>query len=104
MVHLLGLIWLLSGPAGASAQAAPPPRTSPECITARTEARYRNYGYDHLVHLANGCARAAQCAVSTNVNPKAQHVTLAAGEKKTVLTFRGSPARVFKAKVECQLK
>lgn len=75
--------------------------SSLDCVTHRTEARYSGYGYDHFVHLENGCAKKARCVVSTNVNPEKQTVMLDAGAKQTVATFRGSPAREFQATVEC---
>jgi hypothetical protein len=75
----------------------------PACIRVSSEARYRNYAYDHIVTIANGCDRAASCEVSTDVNPDVIHVRLAAGGATEVLTFRGSPATVFTARVRCKL-
>jgi hypothetical protein len=72
------------------------------CVKVTTQSRYVS-GYDHLVHLDNQCDESATCEVSTNVNPKVQTVTVAAGKKATVLTFRGSPAYEFEAQVECKL-
>lgn len=72
------------------------------CVKVTTQSRYVS-GYDHLVHLDNQCDESATCEVSTNVNPKVQTVTVAAGKKGTVLTFRGSPSYEFEAKVECKL-
>ena len=75
----------------------------PACIRVSSEARYRNYGYDHLVTIQNGCDRAASCEVSTDVNPDVIHVRVGAGEALEVVTFRGSPAYVFTARVRCKL-
>ena len=72
------------------------------CVTVRTEARYRGYGYDHLVHLSNGCESAAVCTVATDVNPEPQTVSVPPRSTETVLTFMASPARTFSAKVECR--
>lgn len=77
--------------------------TAAECVKHSTEARYVS-GYDHLVHLKNECSRRASCEVSTDVNSEIQKVTLAPGKTTTVLTFRGSPASSFQAKVECKLE
>jgi hypothetical protein len=77
---------------------------TPECIRWTAEARYRPYGYDHVVHIENGCHRAASCTVSTNVNPSRQRVTVGAGGHAEVVTFVGSPARSFEARVECELE
>ncbi len=76
---------------------------TPKCIDTWTEAIYRNYGYDHIVHVRNRCERAAACDVSTDVNPEVQHVTVPPAHETAVQTFRGSPARVFVARVNCEL-
>lgn len=75
----------------------------PECIGVWGEARYRNYGYDHIVHVANRCAAPALCDVSTDLNPTVQHVSIPPNEEVEVLTFRGSPSRDFVVKAECRL-
>jgi hypothetical protein len=72
------------------------------CVELRPEVIYRNNGYDHIVHLRNRCDKAAVCSVATNVNPTPVEVTLAAGQKVAVLTFRGSPAREFTPNVTCR--
>lgn len=71
-----------------------------ECVSHTEQARYVA-GYDHLVHVKNGCTKSVACEVSTNVNPKKQTVTVSSGKTETVLTFRGSPASEFKAVVKC---
>jgi hypothetical protein len=73
------------------------------CVTWKTEAKFSGFAYNHLVHFHNRCAHAVSCAVKTDINPKTETVSLAKGEKKTVLTFRGSPARKFKAEVKCKM-
>lgn len=77
-------------------------QTAAACVSHTTEARHI-MGYDHLVHIKNACESEATCKVSTDVNPQIQLVTVAPGQTKSVLTFRGSPAREFKATVECRL-
>lgn len=79
------------------------PRAAPaaDCVTVRAEARYRNYGYDHLVHLKSTCPEATICEVSTDVQPKVHRVTLAPGASATVITMVGSPARAFTPRVSC---
>ena len=90
---------------GAVARAADgeegPPNPA-KCVKVRTEARYAAYGYDHVVELENTCDKAMTCDVSTDVNPTPASVDLAAGETKSVLTYRGSPASEFKAQVDCK--
>jgi hypothetical protein len=75
---------------------------SPVCVTHRLEPRFMGFGFDHFVRLDNGCDKRMQCEVTTNLNPDPQTVKLEPFEKKPVLTFRGSPAMVFKADVHCE--
>lgn len=70
------------------------------CVEHTTQARFV-MGYDHLIHLTNKCEVTSECIVFTDVNPDKQTVRLAPQEKKTLLTYRGSPASEFKATVEC---
>ena len=76
----------------------------PACVKWTTEVRYRPYGYDHLVHITNGCDKPARCRVTTNVNPEASQVRVVPKETATVVTFQGSPAREFTADVQCVLE
>lgn len=76
---------------------------TPACVKWHTEVRYANYGYDHWVVIHNGCQRDAACAVTTDVNPRAIHVGVPVDGTREVLTFRGSPARQFTARVRCRL-
>lgn len=73
-----------------------------KCVKVRTSARYVAYGYDHVVELENTCNKAMSCDVSTDANPTPATVELAIGETKSVLTYRGSPASEFTAKVDCK--
>jgi len=75
----------------------------PACISVATEARYVPYGYNHIVLLKNGCSKAATCSVSTDVNPQAMSVDVAARTSVEVLTFTASPAQTFQARVTCKL-
>ena len=88
------LLAALSAPANSAEPTAP-------CVHVRAEARYRNYGYDHVVRLLNRCGRRMSCDVATDVNPAATRVSIAANERRDVLTFRGSPAREFAPVVAC---
>ena len=78
-------------------------RPTPPCVQFWPEARYRNYAYDHVVHLSNACQTRALCAVSSDLSPTAINVDLAIGESTEVLTLRGSPAREFNPRVDCGL-
>jgi len=73
-----------------------------KCVDVRTEALYVAYGYDHHVHLTNGCDKAVRCEVTTNSNPQPTTVALAKGEHQDVVMFRGSPASAVNAKVKCK--
>jgi hypothetical protein len=77
--------------------------SNPGCVDVWGEARYRNYGYDHIVHINNRCAALVTCDVSTDVNPGIQRVTIPPKQEIEVLTFRGSPSRDFVANAECRL-
>jgi hypothetical protein len=89
--------------ASSSVAEADPPAGLPACIGVATEARYVPYGYNHIVRLTNGCSKAATCAVSTDVNPQATSVDVAASATIDVLTFTASPAQTFHAHVTCKL-
>lgn len=93
---------LASADAGAGADASAP-GTGLECVRAWGEARYAGMAYNHVVHLASTCARAARCDVSTDVNPDVQHAVVAPGAELEVTTFLGSPARAFVPRVRCEL-
>lgn len=80
------------------------PEPEPACIDVWPEARYRNYGYDHIVHLLSRCEAEALCSVATDVNPDPVEVPVAAGAEIEVLTFRGSPAREFTPRVSCRFR
>lgn len=76
----------------------------PTCVGFWTEVRYRNYGYDHVIHLDNRCELTAFCRVSSDVNPKPADVTVPPTAHVEVLSFRGSPARQFTPRVACRLR
>jgi hypothetical protein len=71
------------------------------CVEWAQEAVSTAYGYDHVVSLHNRCKQRAECDVTTDVNPQAIHVALAADARRDIVTFRGSPARAFSARVRC---
>lgn len=72
-----------------------------KCVSVRTEAIYGAYGYDHHVHLHNGCDKAVRCEVTTNSNPEVTTVIVGKGEGTDVLMFRGSPASQVTANAKC---
>lgn len=73
-----------------------------KCVKVRTEALYIVYGYDHHVHVTNGCDKAVRCEVTTSANPDPTTISLAPGEHQDVVMFRGSPASVVNAQVKCK--
>ncbi|MGM0575414.1 MAG: hypothetical protein ACQEXJ_06760 [Myxococcota bacterium] len=76
----------------------------PGCISYREDVRDRAVGYDHWVVIRNDCEQDAACEVTTDVNSDPTPATVAAGETEEVLTWRGSPARIFRATVRCTLQ
>jgi hypothetical protein len=101
----MGAATLVVGSPRAHAEdAGAPPTSLPACMLVTTDARYVPYGYNHVVILKNGCSKAATCSVATDVNPQAQSVEVASGTTAEVLTFSGSPAQTFAAKVSCKLR
>jgi hypothetical protein len=104
-VRFLGVLATAAGGFSllATAHAADRSDTSLACVSSWGEARYRNAGYDHIVHLQNRCEKTVLCRVTTNVNPDPVEGTVAPREEREVLTFRGSPAREFVPKVDCRL-
>lgn len=87
----------------ATADDAGAPSALPACISVGTEARYVPYGYNHVVLLKSGCSKPATCTVATDVNPQAVTAEVAANTSVEVLTFSGSPAQAFRARVTCKL-
>ncbi len=85
------------------AQDKAPKKPLPECVSVEAFARYGAYGYDHVVTVHNGCDKAAQCEVSTDVAPKVISLSVRAHASESVVTYRGSPAYEFSAKVRCRL-
>lgn len=73
-----------------------------DCVSVRTDARYVPYGYNHVVILTSRCAREVACQVSTDVRPDPVRVSVAPGATVEVLTFAGSPASTFTARVACR--
>jgi hypothetical protein len=78
------------------------PTGNPECVHVRTEARYIPYGYDHIVEIDNTCKKAVDCTITTDVNPSTSNLSVPPGQKGSITTFRGSPAREFKANAACK--
>ena len=91
----------LGAPAGAQDDAKTPPKKVAGCVEVTTEAAFASVGYDHIVTLKSTCKKPMLCSVKTDVNPDATSVQLDAGETQSVVTWRGSPARVFRADVSC---
>jgi len=77
----------------ATAAAADSPQQVGDCATVTASARFKAYGYTHVVTLSNGCQRAVSCEVWTDVDPS-PHFTLEAkpGKSAEVVIRNGSPA------------
>lgn len=78
-------------------------RTPGNCTQVSASVISEAYGYKHVVSLRNGCDRAVECQVWTDVDPTPRNVLRAQkGETVEVITRIGSPARDFKALKECK--
>jgi len=77
------------------------PKKPGGCVDVSTEASFASVGYDHIVTLKSACKKPMLCTVKTDVNPDPASVRLEPGESQSVVTWRGSPAREFKADVSC---
>jgi hypothetical protein len=97
-VGLLALVTV----AGLRAQDADKSGKPGECVDVRSEASFASVGYDHIVTLKSACKKRVSCSVKTDVNPDPASVDLDPGEEKSVVTWRGSPARVFTPIVKCK--
>jgi hypothetical protein len=100
---LLALASLGSAPGAHAEGRERAPKAPSECVRTRTEARYSGYGYDHVVHVTNGCDRKMRCTITTDVNREQATVAIDPGKTESVITQRGSAAREFTAKADCQV-
>jgi hypothetical protein len=100
-VIIVSLVLLLTPVYAGAGDNSPEKKEPVSCVTWKTEARAANFAYNHLVHLTNDCKIKVTCKVKTDAAPDPVKVLLAPGGKKTVLTFRSSPARKFTASVNC---
>jgi hypothetical protein len=87
---------------GESAARITEERAEPPCVLARSETQNRYPGYDHVVRLQNRCDAAVRCAVSSDVRSDPVRVTVEPRAQVEVVLWRGSPARVYNAKVDCR--
>ncbi len=78
--------------------------TAKECISFSGEARFGGVGFTHIVHITDKCAASAVCAVSTDVVPTPQTVTVPGNKSVEVVTYLGSPASKFTPYVTCEMK
>lgn len=95
-------VLLLGGAVGGAALVGDAPAS--DCVRFWPEVRYHHYGYDHVVHLHNGCPVRASCLVSSDANPTGVWVSVASKEDAEVFTSRGSPARDFTPQVDCRFE
>ncbi|MET0387808.1 MAG: hypothetical protein ABW321_17685 [Polyangiales bacterium] len=85
----------------ASSQDKDKPKKAGGCVDVTTDASFASVGYDHIVTLKSACPKPMTCSVRTNVNPEATSVHLEPGASESVVTWRGSPSRVFTPDVTC---
>lgn len=103
MSRLLRILALLALTVGVAlgGLAVAEPRT-PDCLRSWPEVRYRNFGYDHIVHIANECRARAFCAVSSDVTPAPVEVEVPAFGQLEVMTCRGCASREFTPRLSCR--
>lgn len=74
---------------------------TPPCLEYWPEIRYRNYAYDHIVHLNNTCSARAICLVSSEMNKVGIEATVDPGKRAEVLLWRGPRPRSFTPRAQC---
>lgn len=77
---------------------------SAACVAVKGEARSNGYGFKHVVVLTSSCAKIADCAVSTDVNPKVEKVEVAPKATVEVITWFDSPSSAFVPNVQCTVR
>jgi hypothetical protein len=77
---------------------------TPTCVRSWGQTVATGPGYNHVVHVENGCERPVACVISTDVAPDPIQATVPAKESTELVTFRGSPSYTFKPHVECKLQ
>jgi hypothetical protein len=82
---------------------APVKPTQKSCIQFWGEARMQAYGYNHIVHVRDLCDAAADCSITTDVNPEPTRLVVAGHSEGEINTYLGSPARVFTPTVVCTM-
>ena len=87
------------------AASAPPALAdgTPACIRWSQQTVHTSAGNNHVVFVENTCARSASCSISTDVAPDPIQASLQPNQRTELVTFRGSPAFTFRARVECKL-
>jgi len=98
LMLLLAAFVCFTGSAGADS-----PVKVGDCAAVTASARFKGYGYTHIVTLSNSCQRAVSCEVWTDVDPT-PHVTLQAkpGQSADVVIRNGSPASEVHAGKLCR--
>jgi hypothetical protein len=88
------------------APAKPAPAKGPgACASVKGTVRAEAFGYKHIVTLFNGCDKAVECQIWTDVDPSPrQLLTAAPGESVEVVTRIGSPAFEVTAHSECKFR
>jgi hypothetical protein len=86
----------------------PPQVVAPDpnvCADVKAAASYVGYGYTHTITLSNGCPKAVECSVWTDVDPEPRTTLhLKPGQRADHVTRRGSPARAVTAFKSCRFR
>jgi hypothetical protein len=75
------------------------------CVVSHSkEVRYRPFGYDHIVHISNGCDVTVACRIRASSRSGEMQVDVPAHKRVSVTVKTGSPAREFSVAVYCEAK
>lgn len=76
----------------------------PDCVEVEGVARWAAASFNHWVVVHNRCEEPVRCTVATDVSPEPHRLDVPAGQRREVLTRRGSPARSFAPRVQCDVR
>lgn len=104
MLSFAGLSQAQGGPKKPPAKPQDPKAAS-VCASVTGSVRAEAFGYTHVVTLRNGCDKAVECEVWTDVDPTPRQVLRAAPrETVEVVTRIGAPSREVTAFKECRFR
>ena len=100
MLVLLGVGLASHAMAGGAASGTAGPSG---CVSWSAQARPAGFAFDHTIDLESRCQAVVTCDIRSSTNPQSMTATLQPSDKKTLLIWRGSPAREVTAEVTCRV-